>query len=239
MPIMNKLNIGTGKGISVVCKKCNKDSGKMIHANIASGTDKEASLFAIGPIDLKRGYVMTLGKSSDAHINGGGNMLFLGRSTTNPYTVTIPTEVTLVTETLQSGYSGDNAIYNILAPDELMRFRRNTEISSGIQDRDLFGRAIVQYSASGYNIKSPPEEFFLALTMKNIDEFSEPFVPLRIFQFNPIVGYIKNNTIIRKNTTQIVSKDGKLRKLGYDSSGYLIPYQSSSNGTPISFMKPN
>lgn len=220
----------------------NFTKGSLNHNNIADGTNDAAALIGIGPLEAGGKYSLSLGQFCKARVRGGGSILFIGENAPQdaPYTASLWSTAAPLTFT-----DADTGIYNILAPDIIMRRRFS---STTITDPDTgettdiisFGRGIVSVTDTSYSFTGPQEEFFMSLSMASYKDFSDKFVALGTQENIDIyAGYVNGTTIVRQLLTSALDSNGNVVSpaKGLDK-GYLIGAKADIRGNPISFIVP-
>lgn len=225
--------------------------GVFEHSQIATGTDSVASLFACGPVlNYPAGkYLIKLGSESEAVLRGGGNMLMLskdasmeinaeGNLVAAPHDVSIGSTRTRITaDSLGSSNTGR---YSIIAPGTLLR--KNWINGLLLDSYRTYGRAWIQPDDNAYVFAGPQEEFFDAITMRNLSDNADKIIPigyggdLSTYAY----AYIKDNTIIRKSTAvpamRFVDSTQLPQSVLTDQTGTgFVRVNSLTNGEPTDF----
>jgi hypothetical protein len=183
------------------------------HSNIFSGERKQASLMAIGPSE---GYTMSIGSEDNAHVLGGGNVMFLRSNQTTPLSVNVWSFADPLTGITND--ENDNGKYTLLSSTDILRQRVIGTAAAQAANSSILVPTDV---ATTINITTVidliPVVNGRIFTANNQDDFYNflaypdypeilpaKYVDLGSTQYNEIVGYVNNGV----RTTQSAPTTG-------------------------------
>lgn len=213
----------------------NVHQGSFTHYKVASGSESEASLLAIGPV--RKNYSVYLGESSQAVLKGGGNIMYVTKDTGYDGTATDPALWPLAVNIFDvvrplEGLRSDKGAYTIMGTNSTIRLRG-----------DMGPQATIITEETEYTFTGTQPAFYLALSAPDYATFNEGYVSAGPDRFGIRTGYILTFNGIRRIKRPSISSilllaggvaDPRRALIG----GELLGGSAGEEGDPLHFVLP-
>jgi hypothetical protein len=185
--------IQTLHNVVTVTLKIDSNGGVIEHNNIFDGSDRRASLWAIGPVIAAGSYNFEVSNPTYARIRGGGNLMSL-----SPIDPTDPTTTNTALVNMwdyadnadRSGYGSQGTRYAIMGSWGMIKQTLSTDISNAALSSTANGGQIFSGGAGDYR------DFFTYLSYPLYRSLGVKLVCFSLTEFQEYMAYINASAYV-------------------------------------------